>query len=127
MRSIEVPHPSFAVWCGVLAAALVVIAGLVVTSHLARLGKCAIAGVIAATALLVYVNAKHHAQLLAAAAMPADGHRLSVTYLLTDAFAFTTLIVTVALFAAVTMAARRRASAFGRRTSPRPARTGWPG
>ncbi len=65
MKAIEILHPSFAVWCGVLAAALVVIAGLVVTSpgvhgHLARLGKCAIAGVIAATALVVYVDSKHH-------------------------------------------------------------------
>ena len=92
MKSLQVLHPSFAVYAGVLVTALVVIGGLVVTSrgvhgHLVRLGKCAIAGVIAATAL----------------------------------------IVTVVLFAAVTLTARRRRTpAFGRPAQRRTVRTGWP-
>lgn len=113
MKSIEVLHPSFPVYVGVLVTGLVVIAGLVATGprvsgHLRRLGKCAIAGVAAATALVAYVNGKHHAQLVASAARPAGGHRLSVTYILADGFAFTALVVTVVLFAVVTLAARRR-------------------
>jgi hypothetical protein len=128
---VQVLHPSFAVYVGVLVAALVVIGALVVTSrgvhgHLVRLGKCAIAGVIAATGLVVYVNSKKHAQL-AAAAKSASGHRQSVTYLLTDAFVFTAVLVTVVLFAVVTLAARRRrVPVFGRPAHRRPARTGWP-
>jgi hypothetical protein len=128
---VQVLHPSFAVYVGVLVAALVVIGGLVVTSrgahgHLVRLGKCVIAGVIAATALVVYVNSKRHAQL-AAAARSVNGHRQSITYLLTDAFVFTAVLVTVALFAVATLAARRRrAPVFGRPAHRRPVRTGWP-
>ena len=132
MKSLQVLHPSFAVYVGVLVTALVVIGGLVVTSrgvhgHLVRLGKCAIAGVIAATVLVVYVNSKKHAQLAAAAARSVNGHRQSVTYLLTDAFVFIAVLVTVALFAVVTLAARRRRTAvFGRPARRRPVRTGWP-
>ena len=133
MKSIEILHPSFGVYAGVLVAGLVVIAGLVaasprVSGHLRRLGKCAVAGVAAAIALVVYVNSKHHAQLAASAARPADGHRLSVAYILADGFAFTALVVTVVLFAVVTLAARRRrAPAFSRPSQQRrPVRTGWP-
>ena len=132
MKSLQVLHPSFAVYVVVLVAALVVIGGLVVTSrgvhgHLVRLGKCAIAGVIAAIALVVYVNSKRHAQLAAAAARPVHGHRVPLSYLLADGFAGTALIVTVVLFAVVTLAVRRRrALAFGRPARRRPVRTGWP-
>jgi hypothetical protein len=113
MKSIEILHPSFGVYSGVLVAGLVVIVGLVaasprVSGHLRRLGKCAIAGVVAATALVAYVNSKHHAQLVASAARPAGGHRPSVAYILADGFAFTALVVTLVLFAVVTLAARRR-------------------
>jgi hypothetical protein len=113
VKSLQVVHPSFGVYVGVLVAALVVIAGLAAASpgvkgHLPRLGKCAIAGVAAATALVVYVDRKHHAQLVASAARPAGGHRLSVAYILADGFAFTALVVTVVLFAVVTLAARGR-------------------
>ena len=98
MKSIEVLHPSFAVYAGVLVAALVVIGALVVTSpgmhgHLARLGRCAIAGAIAATALVAWVDSKHHAQLVAAAARPVNGHPLSVGYLLADGWTATALVV----------------------------------
>jgi len=132
VKSLQVLHPSFAVYVSVLVAALVVIGGLVVTSrrahgHLVRLGKCAIAGVIAAIALVVYVNSKRHAQLAAAAARPVHGHPLSVAQLLAEGFAGTALIVTVVLFAVVTLTARRRrALAFGRPARRRPVRTGWP-
>jgi hypothetical protein len=132
VKSLQVLHPSFAVYAGVLVAALVVIGGLVVTSrgahgHLIRLGKCAMAGVIAAAALVVFVNSKKHAQLAAAAARSVNGHRQSVTYLLTDAFVFTAVLVTVTLFAVVTLVARRRqAPVFGRPAHRRPVRTGWP-
>ena len=131
MKSIEVLHPSFPVYVGVLVAGLVVIGGLVASSprvhgHLRRLGKCAIAGVAAATALVVWADSKHHAQLTAAAARPAHGHPLTVGYLLADAFAFTTLVVTVAVFTVATLIARRRgAGAFGR-AAARTARMGWP-
>jgi hypothetical protein len=113
VKSLQVLHPSFGVYVGVLVTALVVIAGVVATSwgvkgHLPRLGKCAIAGLAAATALVVYVNSKHHAQLVASAARPVNGHRLSVAYILADGFAFTSLVVTVVLFAVVTLAARGR-------------------
>ena len=65
---------------------------------------------------------------MAAAARPVNGHPLSVTYLLADGFAGAALIVTVALFAVVTLAARRRrAPASARRpVSSRTIRTGWP-
>ena len=114
MKSLEVLHPSFAVYAGVLVAALVVIGAVAVTSpgahgHMVRLGKCAIAGVIAATALVVWAASNRHAQLAAAAAArPVNGHPLPVAYLLADGFAGTALIVTVALFAVVTLAWRRR-------------------
>lgn len=116
MKSIEVLHPSFPVYAGVLVAGLVVIAGLAaasprVSGHLRRLGKCAIAGVAAATALVAYVNGKHHAQLAASAARPGSGHPLSVAYILADGFAFTALVVTLVLFAVVTLAGRRRRQA----------------
>jgi hypothetical protein len=133
MKSIEILHPSFGVYAGVLVAGLVVIAGLVaasprVSGHLRRLGKCAIAGVAAATALVVYVNSKHHAELVASAARPVNGHRLSVAYILADGFAFTALVVTVVLFTVATLAARRRrVPAFSRSSQQRrPVRTGWP-
>jgi heme O synthase-like polyprenyltransferase len=133
MKSIEILHPSFGVYAGVLVAGLVVIAGLVaasprVSGHLRRLGKCAIAGVAAATALVVYVNSKHHAELVASAARPVSGHRLSVAYILADGFAFTALVVTVVLFTVATLAARRRrVPAFSRSSQQRrPVRTGWP-
>jgi hypothetical protein len=131
VKSVEVLHPSFPVYAGVLVAALVVIAGLVAISprvhgHLRRLGKCAIAGVIAATVLVVWADSKRHAQLAAAAARPVHGHPLSVGYLLADAFAFTTLAVTVVVFTVVTLVARRRAAgAFGRAPA-RTARMEWP-
>jgi hypothetical protein len=135
LKSLQVLHPSFAVYVGVLAAALVVIVGVAAASrgvkgHLPRLGKCAIVGVAAATGLVAWVNARRHAQLAAAAARPADGHRLSVAFILADGFAFTALVVTVALFAVVTLAARRRrarrsqAPALTRTAHARPARTG---
>jgi hypothetical protein len=132
VKSLEVLHPSFAVYVGVLVAALVVIGAVALTSpgahgHLVRLGKCAIAGVIAATALVIYVDSKRHAQLVVAAARPVNGHPLPVAYLLADGFAGTALIVTVALFAVVTLAWRRRGSASARRpVSSRTIRTGWP-
>ena len=132
MKSLQVLHPSFAVYAGVLVTALVVIGGLVVTSrgvhgHLVRLGKCAIAGVIADTALVAWVTSKKHAHLAAAAARPVNGHRVPVSYLLADGFAGTALIVTVVLFAAVTLTARRRRTpAFGRPAQRRTVRTGWP-
>ena len=80
MKSLQVLHPSFAVYAGVQVTALVVIGGLVVTSrgvhgHLVRLGKCAIAGVIAATALVAWVASKKLAQLAAAAVRPVNGSR----------------------------------------------------
>ena len=132
MKSLQLLHPSFGVYAGVLAAALAVIAGLVVTSpgvkgHLPRLGKCAIGGVAAATALVAWVNAKRHAQLVAAAARPANGHRLPVAWILADGWVFTALAVTVVLFAVVTLALRRRrAPAFGQPVQRRPVRTGGP-
>jgi len=132
VKSLEVLHPSFAVYAGVLVAALVVIGAVAVTSpgvhgHLVRLGKCAIAGAIAATALVIYVDRKRHAQLAAAAARPVNGHPLSVTYLLADGWAGTALIVTVVLFTVVTLAARRRrAPALSRPAQRSPVRTGWP-
>ncbi len=132
MKSIEVLHPSFAVYVGVLVAGLIVIGGLVAASprmsgHLRRLGKCAIAGVAAATALVVYVDSKHHAQLAAAAARPAGGHHMTVGYLLADGFVFTAAIVTIAVFAVATLVARRRrVPVFGRHARRRPVRMGWP-
>jgi hypothetical protein len=116
MKSIEVLHPSFPVYVGVLVAGLVVVASLVaasprVSGHLRRLGRCAIAGVTAATALVVYVNGKHHAQVAASAARPVNGHPLSVAYILADGFVFTALVVTLVLFAVATLAARRRRQA----------------
>ena len=132
MKSPQVLHPSFGLYVGVIVAALVVIAGLAATSPrlrrpLVRLGKCAIAGVIAATALVVWADRKRHAQLAAAAARPVNGHPTSVAYLLADGFAGTALIVTVVLFAVVTLLARRRrAPAFGRPAQRRTVRTGWP-
>jgi hypothetical protein len=131
VKSIEVLHPSFAVYAGVLVAALVVVGVLVATSprvsgHVRRLGRCAIAGVAAATALVVWADSKRHAQLAAAAAKPANGHHLTVGHLLADAFVFTALIVTVVIFTAVTLMARRRSAAAPVRASARAARMGWP-
>jgi hypothetical protein len=131
VKSLEVLHPSFAVYAGVLVAALVVIGAVAATSpgvhgHMVRLGKCAIAGVIAATALVVWAGSNRHAQLAAAAARPVNGHPLPVAYLLADGFAGTALIVTVALFAVVTLAARRRPASARRPVSSRTIRTGWP-
>jgi hypothetical protein len=113
VKSIQVLHPSFGVYAGVLVAALVVVARLAATSrgvkgHLPRLGKCAIAGVAAATALVVYAGRERHARLAASAARPVNGHPQPVAYVLADGFAFTALVVTVVLFAVVTLAARRR-------------------
>jgi NADH:ubiquinone oxidoreductase subunit 6 (subunit J) len=131
VKAVEVLHPSFPVYVGVLVTALVVIGGLVATSprvhgHLRRLGKCAVAGLIAATVLVVWADSKHHTQLAAEAAKPAGGHRLTVGYLLADAFTFTTLVVTVVVFTVVTLIARRRAAgAFGRAPA-RTARMGGP-
>jgi hypothetical protein len=78
VKSIEVLHPSFPVYVGVLVAGLVVIGGLVASSprvhgHLRRLGRCAVAGVAAAIALVAWADSKRHAQLVAAAARPAGG------------------------------------------------------
>ncbi len=132
MKSLEVLHPSFAVYAGVLVAALVVIGAVVVISpgvhgHMVRLGKCAIIGVAAATALVVWVDSQRHAQLVAAAARPVNGHRVSVTYLLADGWTGTALIVAVVLFAMLTLAARhRRAPVLSRPAQRRPVRTGWP-
>jgi hypothetical protein len=131
MKAIEVLHPSFPVYVGVLVAGLVVIGGLVASSprvhgHLRRLGKCAVAGAAAATALVAWADSKRHAQLVAAAAKPVHGHPLTVSYLLADAFTFTTLVVTVAVFTVATLVARRRgAGAYGR-AAARTARMGWP-
>jgi hypothetical protein len=127
VKSVEVLHPSFPVYVGVLVAVLVVIAGLVaasprVSGHLRRLGRCAIAGVIAGIVLVVWADSKRHAQLAAAAARPVHGYPLSVGYLLADAFAFTALAVTVAVFTVATLVARRRAAG----ASGRAARMGWP-
>ena len=130
MKSLQVVHPSFGVYVGVLAAALVVVVAVVVTScgvkgHLPRLGRCAIAGVAAATALVVWANGKRHAQLVTAAARPVNGHPLSVGYLLADVFAVTALVVTVVLFTVATLAARRRRAPVLTRTAhARPVRTG---
>jgi len=130
VKSLQVVHPSFGVYAGVLAAALVVIAGLVATSrrahgHLRRLGRCAIAGAAVATALVVWVSSKRHAQLVAAAARPVNGHPTSTAILVADGFAFTALAVTVVLFAVATLAARRRrAPALTRTGHARPVRTG---
>jgi hypothetical protein len=132
VKSLQVLHPSFGVYAGVLAAALVVIAGVAVASpgvkgHLPRLGKCAIAGAAAATALIAWASARRHAQLVAAAARPVNGHRLPVAFILADGWVFTALAVTVALFAVVTLALRRRrAPAFGQPVQRRPVRTGGP-
>jgi hypothetical protein len=131
VKAVEVLHPSFPVYVGVLVATRVVIAGLVATSprvsgHLRRLGKCAIVGLIAATVLVVWADSKHHAQLAAEAARPAAGHRLTVGYLLADAFVFTALVVTVAVFTVATLVARRRAAGASGRAPARAARMGWP-
>jgi hypothetical protein len=131
VKSIEVLHPSFPVYVGVLVAGLVVIGGLVASSprvhgHLRRLGRCAVAGVAAAIALVAWADSKRHAQLVAAAARPAGGHHLTVGYLLADAFAFTTLVVTVAVFTVATLVARRRSAGASVRAAARTARMGWP-
>jgi hypothetical protein len=125
-------HPSFGVYVAVLVTALVVIAGVAVTSrgvkgHLPRLGKCAVAGAAAATALVAWAGARRHAQLAAAAARPANGHRLSVAFILADGWVFTALAVTVVLFAVATLATRRRRAPASARPAPRrPVRTGGP-
>ena len=133
MKAIEVLHTSFAVYAAVTAAAVAVVIGLVVTSpgvtrHLPRLGKCALLGALAGVALIVYVDTKRHAQLLAAAAKPLPhGRHLSVTGLLADGFTGTFLIVTVAAFIIATLAARRRAPASWQAPSRPRAGTGtWP-
>jgi hypothetical protein len=117
VKSIEVLHASFAVYVAVTGVALVVVIGLIAASpgvsrHLPRLGKCALLGALAAGALIVYVDTRKHAQLLAAAAKPLPhGRHLSVSGLLADAFAATFLIVTVLAFVLATLVARRRAPA----------------
>lgn len=118
MKSIEVLHPSFAVYAAVTVAGLVAVIGLIVASpgvarHMPRLGKCAVLGAAVAGALVWYVDARRHPQLAAQAAKPAGGHHLSAAYILADGFAFTFLIVTVVAFAVATVVARRRAPALG--------------
>jgi hypothetical protein len=113
VKSIEVLHPSFAVYAAVTLVALVVVIGLIATSpgvarHLPRLGKCAVLGAAAAAALDIFVDTKRHAALVTSAAKPASGHHLSTTYILADGFAFTFLIVTVVTFIIATVVARRR-------------------
>ena len=127
MKSVEVLHTSFAVFAAVTVVAVVVVAGLIATSpgvarHMPRLGKCAALGAAAGGALVWFVDAKRHAQLLASAAKPASGHHLSPAYILADGFAFTFLIVTVVAFIIATVVARRRAPAPWR--APARPRTG---
>ena len=116
MKSIEVLHTSFAVYVTVIAVVLLLAAGLAAASPgarkpMARLGKCALAGAAVAGGLVAWVNAKRHAQLVAQAARPVNGHHVTAAYLLADGFAFTFLIVTVIAFAVATLAARRRTPA----------------
>jgi hypothetical protein len=127
VKSVEVLHPSFAVFAAVTVAAVVVVIGLIATSpavarHMPRLGKCAAFGAAAAGALVWFLDAKRHAALVASAAKPASGHHLSTTYILADGFAFTFLIATVVAFAIATVVARRRAPASWR--APARPRTG---
>jgi hypothetical protein len=117
VKAIEVLHTSFAVYAAVTGVAAVVVIGLIAASpgvsrHMPRLGKCALLGALAGGALIVYVDTKRHAQLLAAAAKPLPhGRHLSVSSLLADGFAGTFLIVTMAAFIIATLVARRRAAA----------------
>jgi hypothetical protein len=113
VKSIEVVHGSFAAYAGVLAVAVLAVAVLALSGprarrHLARLGRCAIAGAAAAAALVWYVDAKRHAQLAAQAARPANGHHLTAANVLADGFAATFLAVTVLAFVLATLASRRR-------------------
>jgi hypothetical protein len=119
VKEIEVLHASFGAYVAVTAIAVVVIIGLVVTNpgvarHLPRLGKCAAFAAFAALALDIYADTRRHAQLVAEAARPVNGHHVTAGYLLADGFAGTFLIVTVVTFAIATVVARRRAPAFGR-------------
>ena len=57
---------------------------------------------------------------------PRTGITLTVGYLLADAFAFTTLVVTVAVFTVATLIARRRGAGASGRAAARTARMGWP-
>jgi hypothetical protein len=131
VKAIEVLHTSFAVYAVVTAIAVAVVIGLVVTSpgvarHMPRLGKCALLGAVAGLALVVYVDTKRHAQLLAEAARPLPhGGHLSVSGLLADGFAGTFLIVTVAAFAIATFTARRRRPVPSWRAPERPRARTW--
>ena len=125
MKSLEVLHTSFAVYCGVIVVTLLFLIGLEVTrpgarGYLSRLGRCAIAGALAAAALDIFVDTKRHAQLVKEAARPINGHHVTTTYLLADGFVFVFVIVTVLGFIAATMAARRRPRPAPRASAGRP-------
>ena len=114
MKAIEVLHTSFAVYAGVAAAALAVVAVLALAGArrlAARLGKCAIIGAAAAGVLVWFAGSRRHAQLVRQAARPVNGHHVTTGYLLADGFTAAFVIVTVAAFIIATLAARRRAPA----------------
>jgi hypothetical protein len=76
---------------------------------LRRLGWSAAAGLAAAVALTVFVGTVRHAALVKSAARPAaNGQKLSPDFILACGFTATFVIVTAAVFIAVTVAAYRR-------------------
>jgi hypothetical protein len=121
VKSFEVLHTSFAVYCAVIVVTLLFLIGLEVTrpgarGYLTRPGRCAIAGALAAAALDIYVDTKRHAQLVKEAAR----HHVTVTYLLADGFGFVFVIVTVLGLIAAAMAAGRRRRPAARASASRP-------
>jgi hypothetical protein len=125
-------HTSFGVYAGVLAVAAVVVVVLAASGPggrrlLSRLGGCAISGVAAAGALVWYADARRHAQLVKQAAVPVNGHHVTVAHMLADGFAAAFLVVTVVAFVIASLVARRRAPAPQRVAArPRAGAGTWP-
>jgi hypothetical protein len=130
VKSIEVLHTSFAVYAGVAAAALAVVAVLALAGArrlAARLGKCAIIGAAAAGVLVWFADTRRHAQLVKQAARPVNGHHVTTAYLLADGFTAAFVIVTVGAFIIATIAARRSTPVLGRAPArPRAGAGTWP-
>jgi hypothetical protein len=77
---------------------------------LRRLGGSAAAGLAAAAALTAFVSTVRHAALIKSAAQSArNGQKLSPDFILACGFTATFVIVTAAVFIAVTVTAFRRA------------------
>jgi hypothetical protein len=132
MKSIGALHTSFGVYAGVLAVAVVVVAVLAASGPggrrlLPRLGRCAFAGVAVAGALVWFADAKRHAQLVKQAAVPVNGHHVTVAHMLADGFAGVFFAVTAVAFIIASLAARRRAPVPGRMPArPRAGAGTWP-